>query len=149
MAAAPEALIDDDDVERARRAARKLASYGQEERSLTLSIRDRESEETIELPSAAVKLLKAALDAMASGRAVTLLPHDAEITTQEAADCLNVSRPYLIQLLEAGRIPYRKVGTHRRIRLEDVRRYKETIDAARRKALDELAAEAQELGLGY
>jgi excisionase family DNA binding protein len=77
------------------------------------------------------------------------MPQNAELTTQPAADVLNVSRPFMIRLLEEKKIPFHKGSTHRRIRLEDVLRYKETIDADRRKVLDVLAAEAQALGMGY
>lgn len=96
-----------------------------------------------------MKLLQAILEDMASGRAVTIVPQNAELTTQQAADVLNVSRPFLIQLLEEKKLPYRLVGTHRRVRFEDVLRYKENIDSERRKILDQLAAEAQDLKLGY
>ena len=78
-----------------------------------------------------------------------LIPLHKEITTQEAADILGVSRPYIVKLLEQGDIPYRKLKRHRRIRFEDLMIYKERSDREMERALDELAAEAQELGMGY
>jgi excisionase family DNA binding protein len=104
---------------------------------------------TIELPAPAVRLLQRVLAEMSAGNAVTLIPVRAELTTRQAADILNVSRPYLIGLLEQGKIPYRKVGTHRRIRLLDLTDYRRRMDTESRQALEELAAEAQELNLGY
>ncbi|WP_009632665.1 helix-turn-helix domain-containing protein [Synechocystis sp. PCC 7509] len=86
---------------------------------------------------------------IAQGNAVTLIPLHAELTTQEAADILNVSRPFLIKLIETGEIPYRKVGKHRRICFEDLMNYKQKIDSDRLQALDELASQAQELNMGY
>jgi excisionase family DNA binding protein len=138
-----------DDVELARASGQRLAPFARHGRPLTLRVRNSRREEVIELPAGAVKLLMAILEDMASGRAVTVVPQNAELTTQQAADVLNVSRPFLIGLLEDKKLPYRMVGTHRRVRFEDVLRYKEAIDAERRKALDELAAEAQELDMGY
>ena len=101
------------------------------------------------LPRAAARLLVHLLTEMADGNAVTLIPVHAEMTTQDAADFLNVSRPFLVGLLESGAIPFRKVGTHRRIRFQDVKGYRDRIDAERERTLDELAAQAQELGMGY
>ena len=138
-----------EDVELARASGQRLAPLARQGRPLTLRVRDADQEKTIELPAGAVKLLQAILEDMASGRAVTIVPQSAELTTQQAADFLNVSRPFLVQLLEQKKLPFRLVGTHRRVRFEDVLRFKENIDAERRKVLDQLAAEAQDLKMGY
>ena len=84
---------------------------------------------------------------MAQGNAVTLIPVHAELTTQEAADLLNVSRPFLIKLVDTGEIPCRKVGRHRRIRYNDLMAYKQRNDRLRRQALDEIVGISQELNL--
>lgn len=99
------------------------------------------------VPVSAVRILLEVLTQMAQGNAVTLTPIHAELTTQEAADILNVSRPYFISLLDAGKIPYRKVGTRRRVRYEDVMQFKEALEVARLQTLEELAAYEQGLGM--
>lgn len=103
----------------------------------------------LELPSSIFAVLTQVVHAMAQGDAVAVVPVGALLTTQQAADLLDVSRPYLIRLLEAGDIPHEMVGTHRRIRFEDVMRYRHKRDAKRRKALDRLTRETQELGIEY
>ena len=104
--------------------------------------------ETVTIPTSAFRLLVMILAEMASGNAVRLIPHHAELTTQEAAELLNVSRPYLVRLLDDGHMPFHRVGTHRRVLFRDVMTYKTEHRIARRAALDELARLDQELGLG-
>ena len=99
------------------------------------------------VPPAALALLASLLEEMGRGGRVAVLSTRAELTTQQAADVLRVSRPYLVKLLTDGRIPHRSVGTRRRVLLEDVLRYQEHNAAARHRVLDELAAESQALGM--
>lgn len=106
-------------------------------------------QEPIELPAGAVVLLMDILDAMAAGRGVTIIPENAELTTVQAAALLNVSRPFLIKLLEEKVIPHRLVGKHRRIQIDDVMAYKTRIDREREAVLDRLTAEAQDHDMGY
>jgi excisionase family DNA binding protein len=128
--------------------SRLLASHLKKGAPMQLRIVDGNAKQpTVKLPAPAVGLLVRILEEMARGNAVTIIPVHAELTTQEAADMLNISRPSLIQLLDDGRIEYRRVGTHRRVRFEALMKYKRHADEARRAALDELAAYDQELGI--
>ena len=133
----------------ARVSGQLLSRYARQKRPLTLRVTDSEQERPLELPAGAVALLMDILEAMAAGRGVTLMPENAELTTVQAAEVLNVSRPFLIKLLDEGAIPHRKVGKHRRIRMEDVMAYKAAIDGDREAVLDQLVAEAQEQDMGY
>lgn len=94
---------------------------------------------SVALPASAFKLLLSILAQMAEGKAVSLATVHAELTTQEAADLMNVSRPYFIRLLEEKKIPFRKVGTRRRVLWQDLMAYQHKIETARRKILDEVA----------
>lgn len=133
----------------ARVSGQLLSRYARQKQPLTLRVTDADQERPLELPAGAVALLMDILEAMAAGQGVTLLPETAELTSVQAADMLNVSRPFLIKLLNEGAIPHRKVGKHRRIRLEDVIAYKAAIDREREAVLDRLVSEAQAQDMGY
>lgn len=139
------------DTQLAQESSRQLTKIlAAKKDSVQVCIRaDGRKEQTVAIPLAAFHLLTNILTEMAKGNAVTLLPVHAELTTQQAADLLNVSRPYLIELLEKRVFPFRKVGTHRRILFQDVMAYKRKTDQERLKALEELSALDQELGFGY
>lgn len=107
---------------------------------------DDEHRESLTVPRSAVELLARILDHMAKGEGVSLVPSHAELTTQQAADMLNVSRPFLIGLLDTEEIEYRKVGAHRRIKAESLMAYMRKDDLRRREAADELTALSQEMG---
>lgn len=132
------------DAEMATEANRTLARH----RGTPLRIKLDDGAE-LPLPTGVAELLKHILTETAEGHAVTLMPVHAELTTRQAADYLNVSRPHVVKLIEAEAIPHIKVGTHRRIRFEDLEAFKARQDLKRRQALDALAAEAQELEMGY
>jgi excisionase family DNA binding protein len=106
-------------------------------------------EAAVAIPATTLPLLANILQEMAQGNAVMLVPVQAELTTQQAADLLNVSRPFLIDLIDKKAIPCRMVGSHRRIPLRDLLAYKQQTAAAASRSLDELAAQAQELNMGY
>ena len=105
--------------------------------------------ETVEIPASALHALKLVVLGMARGQTMTLVPHGKELTTQEAADLLHVSRPHLVKMLDEGTIPHHKVGTHRRVLIQDVLDYRERRAAARREKLDELTRLSEELTGGY
>jgi excisionase family DNA binding protein len=126
-------------------ATRKLGKRS----SVRIRLDDGEETEAVAVPASAVRLFLHLLTEMSQGNAVTLIPTHAELTTQQAADLLNVSRPYVVKLLDEGKIPSRAVGKYRRVRFDDLMAYKRKDDEARAKVLDQLTTEAQELGMGY
>lgn len=137
------------EAEEAKITSRALSKYANNERlHIKIASSNNESDDLI-LPGYAINLLLDILTEMSKGNAITVMPIHAELSTQETAELLNVSRPHLVVLLEQGKIPFRKVGTHRRVLAKDVFDYKQRIDEDCLKALDELAAQAQELGMGY
>lgn len=142
-------LPDPAAVEQAKESSRTLSKYAGVDRvNLSLKGSNGESDELI-LPGDVLQILLDVLSEMSRGNAISLIPHHQELSTQEAANLLNVSRPHLVALLEKGDIPFRKVGAHRRVLLTDVMAYKERIDANRLKALDELTALSQDEDMGY
>ena len=134
-----------DEIKIAQESSRTLSRFLK--RNLRVQIA--ETEEIVELPVSAVRLLVDLLTNMAEGNAVTLMPIHAELTTQQAADLIGISRPYLIKLLEDGEITYHMVGTHRRIYFQDLKNYMDKNKQAREEALNELAVQAQDLDMEY
>jgi excisionase family DNA binding protein len=108
-----------------------------------------ETGDLITIPRKALFLLTEILEKMAMGKSITIIPSDSNITTQQAADILNVSRPFVVKMLEKGDIPFNKVGTHRRIKLSDIISYDKMSSEQRSENLDFLAQQAQNLNLGY
>lgn len=130
----------------AQQSSELLASISADDSTCELKIN---GEQTIIIPSNILPQLTEILHHIAQGNQVKVVPIKQELTTTEAASILNVSRPYLVELLESGQIPFRKVGVRRRILYQDIMTYKESIDAQRRGTLAELAAQAQKLNMGY
>ncbi len=112
-------------------------------------LRDLQADYQMILSEQLYDLLRQVLIDLSQNRAVQVLPHAMELTTVQAAEFLQVSRPHLIKLIEDGKIPCRKVGTHRRIRLNDLINYRHGVDAESRMAREEMTREAEKLGWGY
>ncbi len=136
-----------EEMELAREAGPRLADLL--DKSKTVEVRVGNKDEPLVLPVSSLRLLADILVKMGEGSAVAVLPVETELTSQQAADVLNVSRPYLVKLLDEGKLPHRTVGTRRRVLFCDVLEYKKVVVAARAKVLNELAAQAQELKMGY
>lgn len=109
-------------------------------------VTNRTVRQAFDLPAPVVQLLTEILMHLGAGTPVTVIPERAELTTQQAAEFLNVSRPWIVKLIERGDLPHRMVGTHRRVLFSELRAYKERTDRSRKAALDRLAGEAQAMG---
>jgi excisionase family DNA binding protein len=147
-------LDSKEDLELAKAAQRCIVSSLDHSKAINIAIVEdgveRLSESPVlRLPPKVLRLFADVLGSLAQGKAIAVMPKELDVTTQEAAMFLNVSRPYLVRLLEEGKIPFHKVGTHRRIRFEDVVQYKENRQKISKDALQKLADQAQELGMGY
>ena len=142
-------LPTSEEIDVAKQSSRTLAKYASADRvQMSISGSNGESDEFV-LPGHVMKILLDVLSEMSKGNAISLIPHNQEVSTQEAANILNVSRPFLVKLLENGDIPFHKVGTHRRVRLQDILSYKTETDEQRSEALDKLAELSQSEGMGY
>jgi excisionase family DNA binding protein len=142
---------DLEEARQAREAARLFASMAATARrsqSLRL-IPDNKASQPVEVPEVAFRMFLEILNQMAQGNAVTLVPTHHELTTQQAANLLRVSRPYFVKLLETGAIQHHRVGSRRRVKFEHLMGYLEKVKGESREALDQLAAQAQELNMGY
>lgn len=138
---------DEQEVAEAERALHHVRDYLDRHDASPIQLTVKDEPDALEVPRSAVELLSAVLAHMAAGQGVSIVPNHAELTTQQAADLMNVSRPFLIGLLDAGEIDYRTVGKHRRIRADALMTYIADDDRRRREAADELTQLAQEMGL--
>jgi excisionase family DNA binding protein len=132
--------------QRERRALERIGEALAPRKRGAARLRGPRGEEMI-IPRSLYAVLLQAVKELMSGRAVSIMPVTAELTTQQAADLLNVSRPFVVKLLEQGAIPFHRAGTHRRVYLKHLLAYKGKRDQAAQKALGRLVAEAQELGI--
>lgn len=144
-------LPDEKEIAAAVESRRQLAAFlsSKLETQRIEILDDEQRPHTVQLPVSALRLLDEILSELAMGNAVKVVPIHAELTTQEGADLLNVSRPHLVKLLDENVIPHTRVGRHRRVKFADLMDYKQRRDAKSRQAMDELTAQAQELGMGY
>jgi excisionase family DNA binding protein len=136
-------------VRQARRSAPKLQRLLQRSGALTVSVAHDDLSTDLEIPEVVLQMIGMILGEMAEGRGVALAAIDRDVSTQRAAEILNVSRPHLVKLLEAGKMPYRMVGSHRRLRLADVMEYRARQEAAADRAFTDQVAQAQEPGMGH
>ena len=143
-------VLDETEAAMAKAAQRCIMASLDHSRAAVITLTtDTGEHPTVEVPPSALKLIGQLLGAMSEGRPVVLMPTEQEFTTVEAANFLNVSRPFVIKEMDSGRLPHRKVGSHRRIALEDLLAYAQKMRATQASALDRMAENAHELGLDY
>ena len=138
------------DISLALRSSKELAALvSRKHTDLHIVAREDHKEIELTLPFPAVKMLLHILIQMSEGNSLTLIPIHAELSTQEAANLLNVSRPFFVKLLEKGEIPFHKVGSHRRIFFKDLQSYKMKQNVTSNQALQQLVDQAQQFDMGY
>ena len=146
-------VLSAEEAEMPKRAQRCIMISLDQSRAHRIALIDDDDEQstspTLELPPKVLRFFAEMLGAMAERKRITLMPQKHELTTQEAAAFLNVSRPFVIKEIEAGKIPHRKVGRHRRVAFVDLVKYQRASHTASDQALQDLADQAQRLGLGY
>ncbi|CAM5782313.1 helix-turn-helix domain-containing protein [Pigmentiphaga daeguensis] len=144
-------LPDEQEVQLAARGQRALASClsGKRKTRRVQLFDEADRAHEMELSISTLRLVEEILNGLAKGDAIRVVSVNAELTTQEAADLLNVSRPHLVKLLEDGELAFLRTGKHRRVRLADLLQFKDAREQASVQAMDELSRQAQELGMGY
>ncbi|WP_295359634.1 excisionase family DNA-binding protein [Arenimonas sp.] len=139
-----------EELEMARSAHRCIGESLDRARTASIKVVSEDGElPPVELPTKALRLIGEVLGALSERRAVTVVSAKREMTTVEAANYLHVSRPFVIREIDAGRLPHRMVGTHRRVQFEDLHAYKQRMIAGQKDALKQLSEDANELGLDY
>lgn len=140
-------VASEEEAAQAREATARLKPLAEAGQDVRLRVAEAPRDIVVPLPARALCLILEVLERMAARRPVSFIPSDAELTTKQAADYLNVSRPYLVGLIDRGEIPHRMVGTHRRVRVADLDAFKLRSQATRRAALARMAEEEKRLGL--
>lgn len=141
-------VADEAEATIAKAATEKLRAVADAGQDISIVVQDRDQPRVVvPLPARAVELIVRLLDSMSHRVPVSIIPHEAELTTQQAADYLNVSRPYLVGLLDRGEIDHRVVGRHRRVRFGDLLAYERKSRESRRDAMNRMAEEARRLNL--
>lgn len=146
---APSSRLTPEDIDLATQSRNVFSRHTDRSGTMKFVFQQRKGSEAVVIPKTAARLFHTILVHLSEGEMVSVTTQHREISSQQGADLLNVSRPYFVKLLDTGKIPHRKVGSHRRVYAKDVLRYKKSLEAARVRSLNELTKQAQELGMGY